>query len=72
MDKLTQKLKQLRWSQNMTMKEFANSIGINELTYQQYDLGYRKVSLKLLKQLVLVYKIDLNEWILEVGCDSKI
>ena len=66
MNKFTQKLKQLRWSKNMTMREFAESLGINPNTYQQYDLGYRKPTLNLLKKLVTVYNINLTEWILEV------
>ncbi len=60
------KLKQLRWSQNMTIKEFAESLEININTYQKYDLGYRRPTIRLLKQLVLVYNIDLNDWILEI------
>lgn len=66
MTKFSMKLKQLRWSKNMTMRQFAESLGINPNTYQQYDLGYRKPNLKLLKQLFWVYEIDLNEWIMEI------
>ena len=66
MSNFTKRLKQLRWSQNMTIKAFAESLGINQNTYQQYDLGYRRPTVTLLKKLVEVYNINLNEWILEV------
>lgn len=66
MSAFSQKLKQLRWSKNMTMREFAESLDINPNTYQQYDLGYRKPSLKLLKELVLVYNVNISDWILEL------
>ena len=66
MSDFTKKLKQLRWSQNMTMREFAETLGINPNTYQQYDMGIRKPTIKLLKKLVIVYGVNLNEWILGV------
>lgn len=69
MSGFSQKLKQLRWSQNMSMRQFAESLGINPNTYKQYDSGYRKPTIKLLKQLFWVYDIDLNEWILEMEND---
>ena len=60
------KLKKLRWSQDMTIREFAESINMNQFTYACYEKGNRKPSLRLLKELALVYNIDLNEWVLEV------
>lgn len=67
MNNFTKKLKQLRWSQNMTIEEFANSLSINQNTYKGYDGGYRRPTIKLLQRLVLVYGINLNEWIMEVN-----
>ena len=66
MSNFTKRLKQLRWSQNMTIENFADSLGVNYNTYKGYDSGYRKPTVTLLKKLVEVYNINLNEWILEV------
>ena len=66
MNEFSLKLKQLRWSQDMTIREFAESLSMHPDTYANYEKGNRKPSLKLLKELALVYNIDLNEWILEV------
>lgn len=66
MSEFTIKLKQLRWSQDMTIREFAETLNMNHFTYACYEKGNRKPSLRLLKELALVYNIDLNEWILEV------
>ena len=66
MSNFTKRLKQLRWSQNMTIEKFADSLGVNYNTYKGYDGGYRKPTVTLLKKLVEVYNINLNEWILEV------
>ena len=66
MSGFSQKLKQLRWSQDMSMRQFAKSLGINPNTYKQYDSGCRRPTVTLLKRLVEVYNINLNEWILEV------
>lgn len=64
MNRFALRLKDLRWSLDMTMEEFAKSVGINPNTYKNYDSGHRKPTLQLLKRLVLVYNINLNDWIL--------
>ena len=66
MSKFSRKLKEFRWSMNLSMREFAESLDINENTYKDYDSGRRKPSVILLKKLVLVYDINLYEWIMEV------
>ena len=66
MNEFSMKLKQFRWSQDMTIREFADSLNMNHFTYACYEKGNRKPSLRLLKELALVYNIDLNEWVLGV------
>lgn len=61
------KIKEFRWSHDMTIKEFSETLGINMNTYHGVESGYRNPTIKLLKALVLVYNINLNDWILEVG-----
>ena len=63
MSEFAQKLKRLRWSHNLTIKSFAESLRMNQNTYANYEKGKRKPSLALLKELALVYNIDLNDWI---------
>ena len=66
MNSFANRLKELRWLHDMTMNEFAKTLNINENTYHSVESGYRKPPVKLLKELVLVYNIDLNDWILDV------
>lgn len=67
MNDFANRLKQFRWSHNMTIKEFSETLNMNMNTYHSVESGYRKPTIKLLKELVLVYNINLNDWILDVG-----
>ena len=66
MSKFSMRLMQLRWSLDMTRKEFAESLGMNQSTYTSYETIRKHPSVELMQKLVLVYNIDLNEWILEI------
>lgn len=66
MSKFSIKLKELRKDENLTIKEFAETLKMNMWKYAQYEKGVNKPSLELIKELYLVYDIDLEEWILEV------
>lgn len=66
MSDFSERLRQLRWSHDMTMKQFAESLDVNANTYSSVESGRRNPSIKILKELILVYNIDITDWILDV------
>jgi transcriptional regulator with XRE-family HTH domain len=56
-----QKLRELRKIEGWTQEEVAKKLGISKQTYSHYENENRKPSLDTIKQLAIVYGVDIDE-----------
>lgn len=66
MTNFVKRLKQLRKDEGLSMREFAETINMGMWKYAQYEKGATKPSIELLRELYIMYEIDVIEWIMEV------
>ncbi len=66
--KFAQKIKNIRLSQNMTQKAFADFLGIGYASVQKYEIGVRKPDFKALRIICKKYpQYTLNLIIDDIG-----
>lgn len=61
MTELTENLKQLRKSYNLTQKEIAEKLHIATTTYQTYEQGACEPNIDILKNLSKFYKVSIDD-----------
>ena len=55
---LSKRLKELRIKNNYSQYEIANLIGIAQVTYSNYELGRRSVSIQNLVKIAQIYNVS--------------
>lgn len=64
MDKVTNKLKQLRIDNNYTQQYVADKLNIALFSYQRYEKGIRQLNISLIYSLCDLYQITPNDLLL--------
>ena len=57
---ISEKLKELRQSHNMTQAQVADCIHVSRPTYTQYELGKKRPGLETLVEIANLYKVSLD------------
>lgn len=57
---LTSSLKRFRKAFNLTQKQVAESVGMNETAYQRYEQGRREPAFKQLRSIADTYDISID------------
>lgn len=57
---ISDKLKELRKSHNMTQAQVADYIHVSRPTYTQYELGKKRPGLETLVEIANLYKVSLD------------
>ena len=66
------KIKELRVSKNLSMKQAAEELGMPYTTYINYEKGYREPNLETLKQLAKYFNVSVDSLMREESNDSKV
>ena len=67
---LSKRLKELRIENNYSQYEIANLLGIAQVTYSNYELGRRSISIQNLVKIAKIYNVS-TDYLLGIS-DSKL
>lgn len=64
------RLKKLRKSNGLTLKDVANRIGVSSMTLSRYESNSRKVKINTLQKILKIYGVDYEDFIKSIKMNN--